>query len=221
MLAAIGRALRDTFSSPLRGLLWRSLGLSLVFLVALAVAAQWALGAMPEIGVVWIDAPLEILARFFVIVLLVPLVVPATSIAAGLFLEQAAARVEARSYPHDPPGRDQSLGQSLRVGAAFAAVQLAVNLIALPLYLLPGVNLLLFWLVNGYLLGREYFELVALRHDTVQEARRRRRANAATVFGAGIAVALFMTVPVLNLLAPLFATALMVHVNKRIANHVA
>jgi CysZ protein len=95
-------------------------------------------------------------------------------------------------------------------------VLILVNLIALPFYLLPGINLALFWIVNGYLLGREYFELVALRHLDVAAARALRRRHALRIFIAGIVIAAFATVPFLNLLSPLFATAFMVHTSKRI-----
>ena len=95
-------------------------------------------------------------------------------------------------------------------------VILAVNIVALPFYLLPGVNLVLFWIINGYLLGREYFELVALRHIGLEDARALRRRHKLRIFVGGVAVAGFATVPFLNLLTPLFATAFMVHISKRI-----
>jgi CysZ protein len=73
--------------------------------------------------------------------------------------------------------------------------------------------------MNGYLLGREYFELVALRHHASAQVKRERRANRYTVWGAGLIVALFAMIPVLNLLAPLFGTAFMVHVHKQLISH--
>ena len=64
----------------------------------------------------------------------------------------------------------------------FFLVVLVVNLVALFLLLVPGVNLIAFYAGNGYLLGREYFEMVAMRHLPPDEARRLRKANLATVF---------------------------------------
>jgi len=91
------------------------------------------------------------------------------------------------------------------------------NLIALLLLLVPGVNLIAFFLVNGYLLGREFFEFAAMRFRTPDEARQLRAKHAATVFTAGLVIALFLAIPFVNLLTPLFAASLMVHLHKSIS----
>ena len=88
--------------------------------------------------------------------------------------------------------------------------------LALFLLLIPGVNLIAFYLGNGYLLGREYFELAAMRHLPAAEARQLRQANRGLVFLCGVIIAGLASVPIVNLLTPLFATAFMVHVYKRI-----
>jgi CysZ protein len=216
MLSDALRALAQVFSQPFRRVLWMSLATTIVVLALFGAGAQWALNALPTFGTAWLDTTLEWVARFFAVIVLIPLVHPVVSLVAGLFLERIAATVEARDYPADPPGRDQSLMQSLLVAIRFTAVLIVVNLIALPFYLVPGVNLALFWIVNGYLLGREYFELVALRHMDIESARKLRRRHGLRIFIAGVAVAAFATVPFLNLLSPLFATAFMVHTSKRI-----
>ena len=185
-------------------------------LAAVGAGAQWALDALPAFGTAWIDTTLEWIARFFAVIVIVPLVHPVVSLVAGLFLERIAAIVEARDYPADTPGTDQPFIQSLVVSLRFTLVLVLVNVIALPFYLLPGVNIVLFWVMNGYLLGREYFELVALRHLDITAARALRRRHTVRIFLAGVVVAAFATVPLLNLLTPLFATAYMVHTSKRI-----
>jgi uncharacterized protein involved in cysteine biosynthesis len=92
----------------------------------------------------------------------------------SFLLEDIAEAVEARHYPALPPARPQPVGEMLRSGLAFAAVTVAINLLALPFYLLliflPPLNLFLFYGVNGYLFGREYFEIVALRRQTPSDA---------------------------------------------------
>ena len=70
-------------------------------------------------------------------------------------------------------------------------------------------------MANGYLLGREFFELAALRHMSREEAAELRSAKGLQVFLAGLVIAGFLAVPLLNLLTPLFATAFMVHVFKK------
>ncbi|ABS65164.1 protein of unknown function DUF540 [Parvibaculum lavamentivorans DS-1] len=221
MLSDAIRALRETFSPPFRQTMWLSLGLTVFILVLFGAGLQWALTAIPEFGPDlaggWVDTILQFIARFLAVIVLIPLVHPVVTLVAGFFLETIAARVEAEDYPADPPGNDQPFLQSLVVALRFTLVLIVVNLLALPLYLLPFVNVALFWVINGYLIGREYFELVALRHVSTTEAELLRKRYRARIFLAGVVIALFTTVPVLNLFAPLFATALMVHTYKRLA----
>ena len=99
----------------------------------------------------------------------------------------------------------------------FFLVVLLVNIVALFLLLVPGVNLIAFYIGNGYLLGREYFELAAMRHMPPAEAKKLRQANRLTVFLAGLIIAGIASVPILNLITPLFATAFMVHMYKDLA----
>jgi CysZ protein len=91
---------------------------------------------------------------------------------------------------------------------------LAVNIVALFLLLVPGINLIAFYLGNGYLLGREYFELAAMRHLPLAEARQLRKANRITVLLCGLIIAGIASIPILNLITPLFATAFMVRIYK-------
>jgi CysZ protein len=80
--------------------------------------------------------------------------------------------------------------------------------------LIPGINLIAFYLGNGYLLGREYFELAAMRHMPPDKAKQLRRANRVTVLLCGLIIAAIASVPILNLITPLFATAFMVRIFK-------
>ena len=140
-----------------------------------------------------------------------------TALFAGLFLDDVAEVVERTHYPADPVGRPLPFAKSITTSLRFLGLVLAVNAIALPLVLVVGFGFLIFIGANAYLLGREYFELAALRHHDEATTRRMRAQNSATVFGAGLLIAGFLAVPLLNLLAPLFATALMVHLRRRVA----
>ena len=93
----------------------------------------------------------------------------------------------------------------------FSVLAVILNILALPLYFVPPFNLFVFYALNGYLLGREYYELVAHRRIEPAEARRLRAAFRGQCFVAGVAIALLMTVPLVNLLAPVIGTAAMVH----------
>ena len=104
----------------------------------------------------------------------------------------------------------------MTLSARFALVSLAVNLVALLVFLLPGVNILVFFVANAYLLGREYFELAALRYRPLAEVRILRRKHAVMLFVCGLFIAAFVAVPIVNLLTPLFGTAFMVRMHKRL-----
>ncbi|TIV27088.1 MAG: cysteine biosynthesis protein CysZ, partial [Mesorhizobium sp.] len=106
---------------------------------------------------------------------------------------------------------------SLALAIKFFGVVVLGNIVALLLLLVPGVNIAAFFIVNGYLLGREFFEFAAMRFRPEAEAKALRRKYAGTVFLAGLVIALFLAVPLLNLLTPLFAAAMMVHLHKAVS----
>src|SRR5262249_60981039 len=89
-------------------------------------------------------------------------------------------------------------------------------LFAVPFLLLAGGGLVIFFLASAYLLGREYFELAAMRHQPIAEAKRLRQTHHSTVFLAGTLIAAFVSIPIVNLATPLFAMALMVHIHHRV-----
>ena len=101
--------------------------------------------------------------------------------------------------------------EAIRVGVSFVVVSLFLNLLALPLYLIPGVNAFVFYLLNGYLLGREYFELVAQRRMEPAEMTALRRRGRLRWIMAGVVIAVLFTIPIVNLAVPILATAFMVH----------
>ena len=159
-----------------------------------------------------IDTIAFFLAGFGLVIGLAYLVPAATALVAGYFLDDAAALVEREHYPNEPPGQALSVGRALLYGARFAALSVMVNIVALLLVFIPGVNLVAFFAANGYLLGREYFELAAGRFRPMPEAAALRQRHRGTVFLAGLLIAALVVVPILNLLTPLFGIALMVHV---------
>jgi CysZ protein len=216
MIDAAALAVRDMLSPPFRGVFWRSLGLTLALLAALWAALQWLLARWIALPWDWADTTFAVLTGIGLVVLLGFLVAPVAALFAGLFLDEIAEVAERTHYPEDPPGVALPLGRALVTATRFLGVVLLVNLLALPLVLLLGFGVLIFLGANAYLLGREYFELAALRHVDAATARRLRIAHAPELFLAGLLIAGFLAIPVVNLLAPLFATAFMVHVAKRL-----
>lgn len=225
VLEAARGALGNLFAPEFRAAFFKSLGLTLLALIALWFGLKelfdWL--ALPWIDALLPGAPawagwfgfIAALAAGLGIALgLALLVAPVTAAVAGLFLDDVAEAVERADYPADPPGRALPLGPALVQSVKFFGIVILGNLVALLLLLVPGVNIAAFFVVNGYLLGREFFEFAAMRHMPQAEARAFRRRNAGTVFLAGLLIAAFVAVPLVNLMAPLFAAAMMMHLFK-------
>ena len=218
MLAAAILALRQTFSPLLRGVLLKSMGLALALLIGLAVGLEAALTHFVEItSYPWIETTLAVIAGLGLVFGVVYLMPAVSSLVAGLFLDEVAERVETATYPNDPPGQPQPFLRALLYSVRFFGLVLLVNLAALLLLLVPGVNIIIFYVANAYLISREYFELAAMRYRSPEEARALRRANGVKVFVAGLLIAPILFVPILNLILPVFGTAFMVHLHRRIA----
>jgi len=66
----------------------------------------------------------------------------------------------------------------------------------LPLYvLIPGLNFFVFLGLNGYLFGREYFEVVALRRLDRTATLAARHRVAGQVFPGGMTIAAALMTP--------------------------
>jgi len=158
----------------------------------------------------WIVDTFTGLAIFFAVLLVAPAALLAIT---GLFLSYVVAAVERRHYPHLPAARDIPLREDIAGILRFSGLLLLLNLLVLPLYLLlPGINFAISWTLNGYLAGREYYDLVAMRRLEKGDRVALRRANGGRVFRGGFVIAMLMTVPVLNLVMPVVAAAYMTHI---------
>jgi len=218
-------ALRNLFAPETRAVFWKVLGLTILVLVGLWLALRGAFIAyilpwfdalfpgMPD-WAGWLTFVLGVLASIGLALALALLLSSVTAIIAGLFLDDVAEVVERRDYPKDTPGSAMPLGEALVASLKFFGVVVLGNLVALILLFVPGVNIAAFFLVNGYLLGREFFEFAAMRFRSPSEARAFRSRHGGTVFMGGLVIAAFLAVPILNLLTPLFAAGMMVHLHK-------
>ena len=216
MFAGAVAAARQTLSPPFRGVLWKVLGLTLAILALVWVGLdKFLIGlAMPYLADwPWLQWTLSILTGLGLIVGLAFVLAPISMLVAGFFLDELAERVE-REDPSVPVGRPLPPGTAVWLASKFALVSIFVNLAALCVFLLPGVNAIVFFVANAYLFGREYFELAALRYHPVEEVRHLRRANALTIFIAGLFIAAVLAIPIVNLLTPLFGTAFMVRMHR-------
>lgn len=229
MIADVFRlAIGDLFASQMRSVLWKVVFFTVALLFALwlalhlsfiELALPWVESFLPH-GTAWqswAGGSLTALAAILLAGGTSLLLSPVSAIVAGLFLDDVAEVVERVHYPGDAPGRAMPLIPAIIGSLKFLGVIIVANLLALMLLLVPGVNLIAFFVVNGYLLGREYFEFAAMRLRPAPEARLFRRKHQRTILLAGFGIAAFLAVPIVNLLTPLFAAALMVHLHKRLS----
>jgi CysZ protein len=140
-----------------------------------------------------------------------------TSLVASLFVDDVADHVEREHYPAERPGSALPFSQAMYEGVKTALLTILVYVIALPFVFLAGAGFLIFFLATAWLLGREYFELAAMRFRSPEEAKAMRRDNAATIFTAGLFIAAFVSIPIVNLATPIFGMAFMVHMHKRLS----
>jgi CysZ protein len=226
LVVDFGRALAQIGDPRFRSVLWKSIGLTLLALAAVFWAAMLLLGwllpetvTLPWIGEVgFVDTLVSWAAVGLMLVLSVVLMVPATAAVVGFFLDDVAEAVEARHYPALPPARPLGFGRQVGDALRFLGLVVLVNLAALAVYLaVPPLAPFAFWAVNGFLLGREYFQLVALRRVGRPEAAALWRRHFWRIWIAGTAIAVPLSVPVLSLVVPMLGVAVFVHQVQRIA----
>jgi CysZ protein len=140
-----------------------------------------------------------------------------TALVASFFVDDIALEVERSCYPDEPEGKPLPLLRAGIEGVRTALLAIAVYLVALPFLLFAGFGAVIFFFCTAYILGRAYFELAALRYRPVAEVRALRRRHQGTVFVAGLFIAAFVSIPILNLATPLFGMAFMVHIHKRLS----
>jgi CysZ protein len=221
LFQAVFAAAREVFSPALRGILWKSIGLTLALLALVWMGLTRLFDYFLKNHSLSADYPIVDGFAFFLagaglLIALVYLVPAVTAIVAGYFLDDVAEVVERQDYPADRPGAALPFGKAILYGLRFAGLSLLVNLAALLLFFIPGINIAAFFVANAYLLGREYFELAAGRFWPAEDVTRLRMEHRGTVLAAGAVLAGLVLVPVLNLVTPIFGAAMMVHLHKRL-----
>ncbi len=215
MIPAAFKALGDLLSSDFRSVLLKAIAMALALFAAILVGVEIVLSHLSSIPWAWAETLAAIGTGLVLAVAFFFMMSPVVAIFAGLFLDNIAARVEQRHYPQDAVGTPLSGYRAMTTSLQFAVLVLLVNLAALPL-IFTGVGAAALVTINAYLLSREYFEMIAMRHLPVADARLLRRHNAPSIFVAGFIPALLSLVPIVNLVVPLFATSYFVHIFKRV-----
>ncbi|WP_300517370.1 EI24 domain-containing protein [Aliiroseovarius sp.] len=225
MLGDFFTALGQMGDPRFRRVLLTGLGLTLGLLAAVTVALFWLAGwlvpdtfALPWVGEVGgIDTVASWLMVVLMLVLSVVLMVPVAAAFTGIFLDDVAAAVEDMHYPHLAPIGSVPLSETIRDSIGFFGVVVGVNLVALVLFFFVGpLAPVLFWVVNGYLLGREYFQMAAIRRLGREGANRLRARHSGQIWIAGTLMAVPLSVPLVNLLVPVIGAATFTHLFHRL-----
>lgn len=186
--------------------------LSIVLAVALWYLLRWALFDWQFFNWGWVNWLLRQFGGVALVFLLLLLFPALMAIVISCFFDMIINEVERRHYPDLPPPRRQSPGELVGYVLKFTAMILAVNLLALPFYLLlPGINILIAWTANGYIFGREYYEAVAMRRLTPPAMHAFRAEWRGGTFRAGFLLAMLKTVPFLGLVIPVVGCAYFTH----------
>ena len=231
MLDAAIKALSQMFSPPFRAVLLKCVGLALVLIVLVGIALYRLLTWLATAGADWTEAmlgvsahtPIAIVAWVLsfaaglgILVGSVFLMPAVTALVGSFFVDDIALEVERTHYPGEPVGTPLPFARAAIEGTKTALLAVLVYLVAVPFLLFAGIGAIIFFLATAFVLGREYFELAAMRYRPAAEAKRLRKTHHRTVFLAGMLIAAFVSIPIVNLATPLFAMALMVHMHKRI-----
>lgn len=225
ILDDISKALGQSTDPRFWGVLVRSLGLTFLLLALFYAGLVWGLQALlpdtltlPWIGeVAFLSVAISWVAILAMFGLSVFLMFPVASVFIGFFLDDIAEAIEARHYPALPRVDRLPLTDQIGDGLRFLALMIVANLAALLVYLISTVFApLVFWGVNGFLLGREYFQLVAARRLGVEAANRLRRTHFWQVWAAGIIMAIPLSIPLVNLAVPILAIAAFTHMFHRL-----
>lgn len=228
ILGDLSRAIAQLPDPGFRRVLGLGVGLTLVLLVAayglLLLGLQWLTGEAVLLPggaeVTWIGSLLSWGSLAVMVIASIFLMIPVASAITSLFLDDVAAAVEAEHYPSLPPINRVPFWDSLRDTVNFLGILLAANCLALIAYVMvawiPLAPLVLFYGLNGFLLGREYFVLAAMRRVGRDRAMEMRRAHFSEIWMAGCLMAIPLTVPLLNLLVPIVGAATFTHLFHRL-----
>ena len=208
LFSSIKKAFQQLGDPAIRRVLWICLFTTLVVFAGLWVGFSYTLGLM---GAGWMGPVVKFLGSAAVLILSW-LIFPTVAIGiTRFFLDDVIEAVEQKHYPALAPADGEQFGSMILTSLSFLAQLVIFNVIILIFIFIPPLFPFVFYAVNGYLLGREFFELVALRRLDRSETRALWQKRRWRFFLPGVAIAFLLTVPIVNLLTPVIAAATMVH----------
>ncbi len=220
ILSAFFKALAQLPDQRFRSVLWRGIGLTIALLVAIYAGLLWLIEwltadpiTLPGVGeITWLGDLLGWGSLGLMLFLSIFLMVPVASAITSLFLDEVADAVEEKHFPTLHPTPPVGFAEGLRDTVNFLGVLIGANIFAFVLYaIFPFAAFFIFYALNGYLLGREYFQLAAMRRIGRVKAKELWTRNKGTIWAAGCLMAVPLTFPLINLVIPILGAATFTH----------
>lgn len=211
MFDALIKGINQLGDQNTRKPLWISIAVALGVFVVLWVVVGNIIEHTSVTEISWLEGIADAVGWLLVLIITLLLFPGVVSAVVALFLDQVATSVETRHYPDLDKAPGQPFAEGISGSVRFLGMMVLLNLLLLPFLLTGPIYAVLYYTVNGYLLGREYFELVAVRRISPDGVKALKKANSRRIWMTGVAVAFLLTIPIVNLLTPVIATSAMVH----------
>lgn len=204
-------SLANLFIKEFRKVIIKSLAVSIAALISVWILAYYLILKIQTFNVGWIEISFDTIGGLLVLIVGILIFPSLVSVFSTFFLDEIIDIVEKRFYPTKKRNSPNSTWTYFKSNLRFLLITVAINVVAIPFYLIPIVNLVVFVLANGFLISREYFIMVGLRHvkDSHLEAFRNRHGKIILV--TGYLLALTSLIPFVNLFFPIIVTSVMTH----------
>lgn len=140
---------------------------------------------------------------------------PISTIFISIFLDDIIDCVEDRFYTENKAGKRLGVGHLAFLATRLLFYIILLNLLVLPLYIIlfwmPLLAMAVFYILNGYLLGWGYYEMIAVRHLGIKEAGVHRKSIRGVILLAGLIMTVLFMIPVVQLAVPILGVALICH----------
>jgi hypothetical protein len=140
----------------------------------------------------------------------------------SFFIEEIAFEIEKIHYQDLKNPREIPFMENLSCAVRFGFKAFFINIFALFFMIIPVIGVLFYYIINGLLVSREYFQIISLRRIKDKEVMRLYKKRSKKYILAGIFVVFLMTLPIINIFAPIIATSMFVHLSKEdISSHIS
>jgi len=224
MIQALTLAFDDMRIARVRNVLWHVVAWTLAIFIVVGGLIYWGVDSLdaqhwlsdnPGFFGYFIDVVVWLLTGIGLVFLMWLAFAAIAQNVAAFYLERIIGAVEARRYPDLDPAKGSTIATDVSAMLRFTGALILWNIVAIPFYFIPVVNIVVFYLLNGYLFGREYAEAVTFRRLPPAEVKAWRRSHGGVLLVAGALITLAMSVPVLNLAAPVLAASFVTHIYHR------